>query len=114
MARRAAVHAGTASEKKKSMTCILMKIPANFDKHPLHHPLPSTTPFCRGVADDELQHQRPDGARRAALQLESLISGSLRCHNRQQTRMELYGTSSEHLLMKKKLARHQRKQAMYT
>ncbi|KGA54128.1 integrase core domain protein [Yersinia pestis] len=50
LARRAAVHAGTASGEKKSMTCILMKNLVNFDKHPLHHPLSIYDSFCRGVA----------------------------------------------------------------
>ncbi len=50
LARRAAVHAGTASGEKKEYDVHPGENLVNFDKHPLHHPLSIYDSFCRGVA----------------------------------------------------------------
>ncbi len=60
----------------------------------------------------ELQHQRLM-VLAGQLQLESLISAAPALSQQAVDRMELYGLP-EHLLHEEKLARHQRKQAMYT
>ncbi|EDR59463.1 transposase, partial [Yersinia pestis biovar Antiqua str. UG05-0454] len=49
LARRAAVHAGTASGEKEYDVHLDENL-VNFDKHPVHHPLSIYDSFCRGVA----------------------------------------------------------------
>ncbi len=85
----------------------------NFDKHPCIIHSPSTTHSAEEWRDDGTATSTTDGARRQ-LQLESLISAaSCAVTTGSRPGMELYGLP-EHLLHEEKLARHQRKQAMYT
>ncbi len=81
LARRAAVHAGTAPEKKEYDVHLDENL-VNFDKHPCIIHSPSTTHSAEEWRDDELQHQRLM-VLAGQLQLESLIAQRLRCHNRQ-------------------------------
>ncbi len=84
----------------------------NFDKHPLHHPLHLRLILQRSGVMMELQHQRLM-ALAGQLQLESLISAAPAL-SQQAVDQNGYMDFPEHLLHEEKLARHQRKQAMYT
>lgn len=81
---------------------------------PLHYPLSIYDSFCRGSGVMmELQHQRLM-ALAGQLQLESLISAAPALSQQAVDQEWSYMDFMEHLLHEEKLARHQRKQAMYT
>ncbi|KGA50788.1 integrase core domain protein [Yersinia pestis] len=85
----------------------------NFDKHPLHHPLSIYDSFAEEWRDDGTATSTTDGARRAVATGKPLSAApalSQQAVDQEWSYMDFL----EHLLHEEKLARHQRKQAMYT
>ncbi len=84
----------------------------NFDKHPLHHPLSIYDSFCRGWRDDGTATSTTDGARRAVTGKPYKRSACAVTTGSRPGNGVIW--TSRSICHEEKLARHQRKQAMYT
>ncbi|GHL95012.1 hypothetical protein ECZU38_50860 [Escherichia coli] len=95
----------------ESMTCIGENL-VNFDKHPCIIHSPSTTHSAEEWRDDGTATSTTDGARRAVATGKPYKRSACAVTTGSDQNGVIW--TSEHLLHEEKLARHQRKQAMYT